>query len=284
MLCETFNNYVMKKVYSILTILLIFILLGGCSKKEEVNDFLMENRYSTVEEFTLALIKLDSLVRVHEVMGFMDTLANGEPDPYGEVIPLSDITTYILGLVEVGELELAVHEMYKFNGDSFSLISFLMKAHMAGLISPAVMAQILVNVPLPPIPVPAFAPPLRPIPPPVPACVCDNPKVKIRVTWAYGPNCGNYSPQTSGYAANNTLSNMRTGIWFRLDAEIHDCECPGGAWMNTVNTTSTSYGYSAPPGNHVGLTSYSSGTFTVTFKYICACNGKEAEATFTITF
>ena len=273
----------MKKFYSLITLLLVVILISGCSKKEDVTEFLMEYRYSTLEEFMTALIKIDSLAQVHEVMAYLDTLPNGEPDPYGEVIPLGQFIEYIIGLVEVGDLETAVYEVYRFNGHPFSLISYLMKAQMVGNINGNVMAQILMHIPLPPIAVPQFFPPLKPKPQPV--CVCDNPKVKIKVTWTYKPACGNRVDTISGYAANNTLNNMTTGTWFRLDAEMHDCVCPGGiAWSNTVSTTSTSYGYSAPPGKSVGLTSYSSGTFTVTFKGVCACNGKEASATFTITF
>ncbi len=273
----------MKKLFSFIPILLIIILLGSCSTKDPDDDFLMEYRFSTVGELAAALIKIDSLCQAHEVMAYMDTLPNGLPDTNGEVIPLSLRIGYIYELVMNEQLIEAVYDIYRFDTEPFSLISFLMKAQMAGNISPAVMAQILVHIPLPPIVVPIFVPPLQPIPAPV--CLCDNPRVKIRVTWAYGPSCGNNSPQTSGYAANNTLSNMKAGTWFRLDAEMHDCKCPGGiTWTSTVTTTSTSYGYSAPPGPSVGLTSYSSGTFTVTFKGVCACNGKEATATFTITF
>ncbi|NQV02628.1 MAG: hypothetical protein HQ542_08290 [Bacteroidia bacterium] len=273
----------MKKLTSFFVLILAFVILSGCSKTEEVEEYLMEYRYSTVDELIEALIKIDSLVQVHEVMAFMDTLPNGEPNPYGEVMPLTQFVNYIFGLVEVSDLEEAIYEIYRFNGQPFSLISYLMKAQMVGNITPAVMAQILMHIPLPPIPVPNFIPPLQPIP--VPVCVCDNPKVKIKVTWTYKPACGNRVDTISGYAANNTLNNMSTGLWFRLDAEMKDCKCPGGfTWTNTVSTTSTSYGYSAPPGPSVGLTSYSSGTFVVTFKGVCACNGKEATATFTITF
>ncbi len=272
----------MRKVFSFVPILMIILLLGSCSTKEEVDEFFMEYRYSTIEELTQALITIDSLCQAHEVMAFMDTLPNGLPDPDGEVLPLSLHIGYIFELVASGELVLAVYEIYRFDGEPFSLISFLMKAQMAGNISPALMAQILGVIPLPPIPVPVFNPPLKPVPAPV--CVCDNPRVKILVTYTYEPNPGRYTGELSGYAANNTLTNMRTGTWFRLDAEMHDCRCPGGiTWTSTVSTTSTSYGYS-PKGQTVGLTSYSSGTFTVTFKGVCACNGKEATATFTITF
>ncbi|MBL7138519.1 MAG: hypothetical protein ISS17_07075 [Bacteroidales bacterium] len=133
---------------------------------------------------------------------------------------------FFIELAAVGDLEAAVDEMYKFNSNPFSLISYLMKAQMTGNISPAVMAQILIHIPLPPIPAPKFVPPLKPKPKPV--CLCDNPKVKIRITWFYQKACGNYVPSDSGYAANNTLTNISTGRWYCLDGEIHNCICPGG--------------------------------------------------------
>ena len=274
----------MKKLLAFFPILIIIFLFDSCSTKDEVDEFLMEYRYSTVDELAAAIIKIDSICQANEIIAFLDTLPNGLPDPNGEVMSLSIHVGYIYELVVSGQLVDAVYEIYRFNGQPFSLISYLMKAQMAENISLALMGQILAIIPLPPIPVPGFVPPVKPIP--APACLCDNPRVKILVTYTYEPNPGRYTGELSGYAANNTLTNMRTGTWFRFDAEMHDCRCPGGiTWTSElIEHPPTNYVCRNPPGPTAGITSLVSGTFKIRFKGVCACNGKEATATFTLTF
>jgi len=273
----------MKRVTFLIQILLVIILLSGCSTKEEVTEYLMENSYSTMDEFIEALYELDSLIKANSVMAYEDTLPNGMPDPYGRVIPLSGFMGFIIELVHANDMEAAIYEIYRFDGLPFSLISYIMKAQMAGNINAILAAKLLMKIPLPPMPVVNFIPPLKPVLQ-GPLCACDDPKIKIRVTWTYKPACGNRVDTVSGYPVGNKLTNRDAGTWFRVDAEIHNCICPGGGFSNKVTTTSTSYGYSDPPGGSVGLTSYSSGTFTVKFTYTCPCNGKTVSETLTISF
>ncbi|MCF6171245.1 MAG: hypothetical protein L3J31_08305 [Bacteroidales bacterium] len=279
----------MKKTYLFFPILLIFILMAGCKKDEtsEQYNVPMEDRYSTVEEFANALMRLDSLSQANNILAFEDTLPNGLPDLEGQAKPLVEFIGYILSLVEANNIKAAVDEVYGFHGYPYSLISYLMKAQMAENISINVMVSALSIIPLPPIPAENYVPPRQPIinpTPPAPAsCPCD-PRVKIKVTYSYKPACGNYTSTLSGYAAGNTLNNMKTGVWFRLDAEVEGCDA-GGTWTNTVTTTAYSNGYSNPPGKTVGLVSYSSGEFVVTFTYKCSCGCDRSDTkTFKITF
>ena len=280
----------MRKFYLFVPVLLAIILMTGCLKKEEEPEEYnvpMEDRYSTIQEFTEALMKIDSLSLANNILAYEDTLPNGLPDLEGQAKPLVEFIGYILGLVETNNLEAAIDEVYRFNGNPFSLISYLMKAQMAGNISTTVLINALGILPLPPIPAENFIPPRQPIinpNPPAPAtCPCD-PRVKIKVTYSYKPACGNYKKTLTGYAAGNTLNNMRTGVWFRLDAEVEGCDA-GGTWTNTVTTTTSSNGYSNPPGKTVGLVSYSSGEFVVTYTYKCSCGCDRSDTkTFKITF
>ena len=69
---------------------MIVLLLGSCSTKEQIDEFLMEYRYSNVEELLDALITIDSLCHEHSVLAYLDTLPDGRPDPLGEAIPLTE--------------------------------------------------------------------------------------------------------------------------------------------------------------------------------------------------
>jgi hypothetical protein len=244
-------------------------------------------RYSTLEEFHAGLEKAAGMIQAENVVAYLDTLRNGYPNLRGRTVPLVKVVNLILDKLNRGEVEAAVHDVYHFDGATFSLISFLMKAQMAKNISAKTLTEIIAAIPLPPIPVAAFQPPVMPAPMPEPVLICAcKPKVKILVTWTYEPPCGNYKRTTSGYAARNTLTGMPRGTMFRFDAEVEACGC-GGSWTSSVTAPAgASYGYgSSPGGDSVTLISNSSGTFTVTFTYTCGCGcGAKDAATFTISF
>jgi hypothetical protein len=105
------------------------------------------------------------------------------------------------------------------------------------------------------------------------------------VTWDYSPPCGNYKRTTSGYAANNTLTNMSRGTIFRLDAEVKGCS-DGGTWTQTVTPVGlSSYGYSSANPHSVSVTAESAGEIDVTFTYTCGCGcGRTDTKTFKLSF
>lgn len=279
----------MKKIIYFLSILFVFTLFIHCNE-DEVEEVIVEmvSRYSTPEEFLDAMIAIDSIANVYEIMAFLDTLANGEPDPNGEFYPLSDFINEIIMKIELEKLLEATEMVYHFDGTPFSLISFIMKAHMLDAISMDVMLQIIAAIPLPPVAVALFQPPKKPKPnQPIPVCPC-NPSIKILVTYGYEPPCGNYDKdKLSGYAANNQLNNMKTGIVFRLDAEVYGVTCDG-TWTNTIKPIGvTSWGAvgNAKNPQTVNVVSYSSGTIEVTFTWKCACAcGKQVSETFSLSF
>lgn len=247
----------------------------------------MTEQYSTQAEFLAALGEIDELLIAHEVVAFLDTLDNGDPAIEGPQMPLSEFVKGIIAQAEAGEWEAAVYDTYRFDGTPFSLISYLMKAEMVGNISTATLMDIINHVPLPPIPVPDFVPPLVPAAagPPPPICPC-KPEVRIRVTWEYQPKCGNYSKKITGYAAGNTLTGMDRSTVFRLDAEVHGCTGPG-TWNQTVDPIPSGVGYAGNGGNKISVIASASATFKVKFTYMCNCVeqcGRGDEATFTLSF
>lgn len=267
------------------------LFLIGCNKgpfpPEKQPDVQYEDHLSDTAEFRNSLMRIDSLVNAYGIPAFLDTLPDGMPDCHGPVMPLTQLVKAIIAKTDHGDLASAVHDVYHFDGSTFSLISYLIKAKLGGVISHQTLIEIMGEVPLPPIEVTAFEPPSCPVPgePVEPqVCMCD-PKVKIRVSWAYRPNCGNYTREYNGYAAGNTLTNMPRGTVFRLDAEVEGCDC-GGTWSHSIQAVGlTSYGYSSSGGNSVSVISESEGTLEITFTYKCGCGcGKQDSKTFKISF
>ncbi|HYC40151.1 MAG TPA: hypothetical protein VEB63_06640 [Chitinophagaceae bacterium] len=244
-------------------------------------------RYSSIEEFRHGISRVVDLIQEHRIYAYLDTVPNGRPDVNGRRLPLAQFGYAILEKLNGSQEQIAsgVYDVFHFDGATFSLISFIMKAQMVGDISAQSMVNIISAIPLPPIAVANFQPPVAQVAPVEQAnnC-CDNcnPQIKIKVTWAYKSACGNYERETSGYAANNTLNNMSGGRIYRFDAEISGCPCPGGVLTSTVTAPAgASYGTGPAAGGGVTLFPVSSGTYTVTFTYkVC---DKTVTKTFTLT-
>ncbi len=239
-------------------------------------------RYSTVAEFRASIARVESMSS--GIKAYLDTLKNGQPNKRGRTEQLIAVARRILQKIDKGDIPGAVYDVFHFDSKTFSLISYIMKAEMAGDISSQRVTDIVSVIEVPPIPAQGFEPPLIPavkIDTPK-ACVC-NPKVKIRVTWTYIAPCGNYSRTTNGYAANNTLSNMSRGTMYKFTPEVSGCP-HAGHWTSVVNAPAgASYGHSTGSDGSVTLLSESGGTYTVTFTWNCPC-GPKASETFTINF
>lgn len=273
----------MKNLYALLLIFLALVLISGCKNDDEDEENINAiieyfDLYSTVDEYRAALIKLDSIAFSNGLIAYLDTLPDGMPDTNGNKLPLSDVINHIIFKLEQGEIEMAVDLTYKFDGQPFSLISYLIKARLANHIDNQMLITCLQVIPLPPIAVPSFTPPVQPVPVQQ-ACVC-NPQVKIKVVWAYKRNCGN----REGYAVGNVLNNLPTGKYFKLIGELKGCNCPG-TWTKDVQVIGmNSYSTGGKEPNVVDLWAFSSGTIKVTFKFTCTSCGKTAEETITLGF
>lgn len=266
------------------------ILLWACKKQfphQEKQGPTFEERalYSTPEQFKQAMAKVANLISANQVIAFLDTTQDGYPDVRGRQVPLEIIAFHILSKLENNQLEQAVYDIFHFDGETFSLISFLMKARMAGNISAQTLTDISAEIPLPPFAVANFIAPVINVPvdtPEVNCCDFCNPDIKIKVTWVYKPACGNYEKEVSGYAAGNTLTNMSGGRMYKFSAEVTGDPCPGGVLTSSVTAPAgASYGYSTSKDGSVTLFPGSSGTYTITFTYKNC--GKTVSKTFTLT-
>lgn len=262
------------------------VLITGCKKddndeEEQQHVVQMINRYCTIEELKAALMQIDSIAYVHQIFAYKDTLPDGMPDTLGAKEPLNEFINFLIYQIEMGQIDSAVAALYRFNGMPFSLFSYLKKAKLAGKINANVLINALAIIPLPPIMVPNFIPPKKPVVVQQ-QCKCD-PVVKILVSWVHKPPCGNFDKKYQGYAVNNKL-NMSSGNSIRLDAEVHGCDCEG-SWTNTIKPIGvTSYGSISKEPNSVDVVAYSTGSFEITFKFTCKDCGKTASATFIASF
>src|SRR2546423_3170268 len=278
---------------SFFLLVLVSLQLFSCKKlcdlmpaqyNQQINNITLRSRYSTLSEFRKGIAQANALVASYHIYAYLDTLSNGLPDTYGRKILLCRLGYNILEKLNGNDQEVAsgVYDVFHFDEATFSYISFLIKARIVGEITAQILVNIMAYIPLPPVPVDGFDPPKEPAPDTTTNC-CDhcNPNIKIKVTWAFKPPCGNYETKTSGYAANNTLNHMSSGKLYRFDAEVTGCACPG-TWTNSITTpANAAYGYSSAAGNSVTLFPQSSGTYTVTFTYnVC---GKTVTKTFTLT-
>jgi hypothetical protein len=239
--------------------------------------------YSTVPEFREGIAHVIQLIRDYEIVAYLDTLPNGFPNKNGRRISLLQFATSILQKLDQNQVQSAVYDVFHFDGKTFSLISYLMKAQMANDITVRNLVYIISFIQLPPIKVEGFTPPVKEVKPAVveDCCAKSNPKMKLLVTWAYKAPCGNYEESVTGYAANNKLNNMSGGKIYRIEAIITGDPCPGGVLTKTVTTPdNASYGEGHPSASSVNLLPVSSGTYTVTFTYKNC--GKTVTQTFTL--
>ena len=282
----------MKKLIqnAILGLVLMSFSLLSC-QKNDVSEFWQnaENvkpRYSSITEFRQGIAQVVNLIQQRQIVAYLDTLQNGYPNKNGRKESLANFGSVILNKLQgnAQQVESAVYDVFHFDGATFSLISYLMKAQMVGDISAQSLTDILVNIPLPPIPVVGFNPPtVIDIPKVIGDCCTDNvcdPKIDIKVTWAYKPPCGNYENTITGFAAGNTLTNMSGGIMYRFDAVISGCLCPGVLTKVVTAPAGASYGSANGSDGSVTVLPVSGGVYTVTFTFtVC---GKTVSKTFTL--
>ena len=286
----------MKKIiqHSFLGLLFLGLVIVSCKKNladvpgwtqlphtEELKPV-----YSSIDEFRQGIAKTVNLIQYYHILAYLDTLPNGFPNVQGRKVPLTQFGSLILEKLQGDQEQIksAVYDVFHFDGATFSLISYIMKAQMVSDISAQTLASVVSEIPLPPIAVAEFQPPVKIANVAVAGDCCKdndcNPQVKILVTWAYKTGCGNRVKKTSGYAANNTLTHMDGNTLFKFDAEVSGCPCPG-SWTSKVTAPAgASYGEGGS-GKSVTVFPVSSGTYTITFTYkVC---DKEVTKTFTLS-
>lgn len=286
----------MKKLFG--KSLIIFFTVGlilSCKKSllsdfyQVTNSFTVDTIeiqpvYSTLEEFRLGIAKVAADLESNEVVAYLDTLENGYPDPDGRKVPLSKFAYSILEKLGGDDQQIAsaVNDVFHFDGSTFSLISYIIKARMVNNISVNTSDDLINEIPLPPIPVDGFQAPLAPVIPVIPVVnCCDNchPSLKILVTSVYVEPCGNRSTKVQGYAAKNTLTGISKGAYYRFDGEVKGCNCPGGKWNITVDIPGV--GTLSSDKSWIGFTTFQGGVHTITVSYT-VCN-QTVKQTFTLS-
>jgi hypothetical protein len=287
----------MKKLFisAALLLLIVSLSLTACKKgficdqidriTTTVTNYEMKPEYSTVSEFKQGISQVAQQIQYYRITAYLDTLPNGYPNKEGRKVSLSQFAYTILEKLNGNQDQIAsaVYDVFHFDESTFSLISYLMKAKMVGEISAQTLAYIVSLIPLPPVSVAFWQPPLVIANPNNGGDCCTNnvcnPQVKILVTWAYKTPCGNREKKTSGYAANDKLTHMSGGKLYRFDAEVSGCPCPG-KWTATVTPPAgASYGEGGS-GKSITLVPVSSGVYTITFTYkVC---DKTVTKTFTL--
>jgi hypothetical protein len=270
-------------------VLMIFSLVSCQKQNPKENGQLPLNakpRYSTMPEFRQGIADVVNLIGQYQVTAYLDTLQNGYPNKSGRKVPLQNFGYSILEKLNgnTEQVASAVYDVFHFDEATFSLISYLMKAQMVGDISAQTLVTIAAKIPLPPIPVVGFNPPtIIDTPKIIGNCCTDNicnPKIDILVTTTYKAPCGNYEKKYSGYAANNTLTNMSGGKMYRFDAVISGCPCPGVLTSTVTAPAGASYGAGKGKDGSVTVLPVSGGTYTITFTYtVC---GITVTKTFTL--
>lgn len=283
----------MKKLFqpAILSLILMGVVLVSCKKDNQIsqnqNTEKTQPRYSSLAEFRQGIAQVVNLTGQHQIIAYLDTMQNGYPDRNGRKVPLVNFGYSILEKLQGNTEQVAsgVYDVFHFDEATFSLISYLMKAQMVGDISAQTLTTIAANIPLPPIPVAGFQPPTEMVALNLGGDCCSqnvcNPKIDILVTYTYKAPCGNYQSKVNGYAANNTLTNMSSGIMYHFDAVISGCPCPGTLTSTVTAPAGASYGTSKGKDGSVTILPVSSGTYTVTFSYtVC---GVTVTKTFALT-
>lgn len=284
-----------KLIGKALTIFFTVVLAVSCNKTL-LSDFCQTNEqtaldsipvhpiYSTLDEFRDGMTKVAAELLSKEVVAYLDTLENGYPDPNGRKEPLSEFVYSILEKLGGNDQQIAsgVNDVFHFDGSTFSLISYIMKAQMVNDISVETLNEIIDSIPLPPIPMDGFTPPVQPVAPDTPVVnCCDhcNPSMKILTTSVYVAPCGNYSTTASGYVVKNTLTHISRNRHYRFDGEISGCNCPGGKWSNTVEIPGV--GSFSTSTSSISFQTFAGGDYTITLSYtVC---GKTVSKTFALS-
>ena len=284
----------MKKFFtiSLFALFLLGVIFTAC--KKNVSDikhpatYELKPRYSSLNEFKQGISQVVNLLQSYRIIAYLDTMPNGFPDINGRKVPLSQFGYSILEKLNGNQqqIESGVYDVFHFDGATFSLISYIMKAQMVGDISAQTVTTIVALIPLPPYPVADFQVPTELISLNLGGgdCCKDNdcnPDIKILVTFTYKRPCGNLDKKGAGYAAGNKLTHMPSGKMYRFDAEISGCPCPGVLTSSITTPAGASYGVSGEGSGSVTLLPVSSGTYTITFTYkVC---DKEVTKTFTLS-
>ena len=271
----------MKKLFqsAILGIIVAGIALVSCKKVDLIaktqNTEQLQPRYSTMAEFKQGISQAINLIGQYNVQAYLDTLPNGYPNyQNGRKVPLVNFGSAILEKLYGNPEQVAsgVYDVFHFDGATFSLISYIRKAQMVGDISAQTMVKIIALIPIPPIPVANFQPPVEMVALNLGGgdCCKDNicnPVIKILVTWVHVAPCGNFAKGKSGYAANNKFTGMPSGQSYRFSAEISGCPCPGTLTHTVTTPPGASYGEATGKDGSVDILPVTPGTYTITFTY-----------------
>ena len=282
----------MKKLFQNLALGIIIMGITSVSCKKDLGipqdqtPEKVQHIYSSLEEFRQGIAQVVSQIQQQQIVAYLDTLQNGYPNKNGRKVPLANFGYSILEKLHGNTAQVAsgVYDVFHFDEATFSLISYLMKAQMVGDITAQGLINITINIPLPPIPVVGFKPPTEMVALNLGGDCCSqnvcNPKIDILVTTTYKAPCGNYEKKYSGYAANNTLTNMSGGKMYRFDAVISGCPCPGTLTSTVTAPAGASYGAGKGKDGSVTVLPVSGGTYTITFSYtVC---GITVTKTFTL--
>ena len=270
----------MKKLFqlNLLSLLLLGIVMVSCQKENNVPKppswEVVQPHYSTLVEFRQGILQAINLMGQYQVIAYQDTLQNGYPNKNGRKVPLVNFGSAILEKLQGNQQQIAsgVYDVFHFDEATFSLISYIRKAQMVGDISAQTMIDIIATIPLPPIPVAGFTPPVEMVALdlPSPDCCRDNicnPIINILVTWVHVAPCGNFAKGKSGYAAGDKFTGMPTGQSYRFSAEISGCPCPGTLTHSITTPPGASYGVATGKDGSVDILPVTPGTYTITFSY-----------------
>jgi hypothetical protein len=269
-----------KLLQKALLSLLLGIAMVSCKKEcngpqvQLQNPEKLQPRYSTIQEFTQGITQVVNLAGQYNIVAYLDTLPNGYPNINGRKTPLVYIGSVIIEKLHGNQqqVEAGVYDVFHFDGATFSLISYIRKAQMVGDITAQTMVNILALIPVPPIPVANFQPPVEMVALNLGGgdCCKDNicnPKIKILVTWVHVAPCGNFAKGKSGYAAGDKFTGMPTGQSYRFTAEISGCPCPGTLTHTISTPPGASYGVATGKDGSVDILPVTPGTYTITFTY-----------------
>ena len=265
---------------AIIGLALISFNLISCQKNNGVVSppawTVVQPRYSSISDFQQGISQAVNLIGQYNIKAYLDTMPNGFPNLSGRTTSLVIIGSQIVQNLHGNQeqVALAVYDVFHFDGATFSLVSYIRKAQMAGDISAQTMVTIIALIPVPPIPVANFQPPVEmaglDLAAHTPDCCKDNicaPKINILVTWVHVAPCGNYAKGKSGYAAGNKFTGMPGGQSYRFTPEISGCPCPGTLTHTVTTPAGASYGEATGKDGSVDILPVTPGTYTITFTY-----------------